>query len=372
MQHPSAGGREVMIVFMGPTGTGKSMFINLLTKDDNIRVGHDLESQTIDVSTSLWHDDTSGLSVTLVDTPGFDDSRSDITDTDILQKIANFLQGNGGRSINGIIYLHRISDPRVGGAAKKNLRLFRELCGDEMLSNVRLVTTNWNNVSEKEGSARQAELANRVFKPLIDAGAQMYRHDKGLASAHSIMSTLIDQTPKTMKIQLELYAGSALGNTSAGAVIIEEMTALQRKHGEEMEDLMKEMQEAAFTNDEDLRAELVKDRQRLEQLMANAEEDKRKLAKPRAPQGSPPMLPPRKSPNELQKPLPKIPQGEHVQTWHSDHALASHAGPGTIYSQEEMDPDKVYAQRIADKVYETKDKIVNAYKFYMHGSYHTS
>lgn len=67
-------------------------FINLLTKDDNIRVGHDLESQTTNISTSVWHDEKSGLSVTLVDTPGFDDSRSDITDTDILQKIADFLQ----------------------------------------------------------------------------------------------------------------------------------------------------------------------------------------------------------------------------------------------------------------------------------------
>lgn len=66
------------------------LFINLLTEDDNIRVGHDLDSQTTDVSTSVWLDETTGLSVTLIDTPGFDDSRSDITDTDIL--IATFLQ----------------------------------------------------------------------------------------------------------------------------------------------------------------------------------------------------------------------------------------------------------------------------------------
>ena len=33
-----------------------------------------------------------GRRVTLVDTPGFDDSRQGVTDTDILAKIANFLQ----------------------------------------------------------------------------------------------------------------------------------------------------------------------------------------------------------------------------------------------------------------------------------------
>ena len=65
-------------------------FINLLTKDDNIHIGHDLDSQTVDITTSRYIQD--GISVTLVDTPGFDDSREGITDTDILGKIADFLQ----------------------------------------------------------------------------------------------------------------------------------------------------------------------------------------------------------------------------------------------------------------------------------------
>ena len=67
-------------------------FINLLTNDHNIRIGHGLESQTFDVNTSFYFDKEAGLSVTLVDTPGFDDSRDGVTDTDILGKIADFLQ----------------------------------------------------------------------------------------------------------------------------------------------------------------------------------------------------------------------------------------------------------------------------------------
>jgi predicted GTPase len=65
-------------------------FINLLTNDDNIRIGHDLESQTFEINTSRYIQD--GVSVTLVDTPGFNDSREGFTDTDIIGKIVDFLQ----------------------------------------------------------------------------------------------------------------------------------------------------------------------------------------------------------------------------------------------------------------------------------------
>ena len=146
-----------------------------------------------------------------------------------------------------------------------------------MLQNVRLVTTNWDSVGEKEGNSREAELASRIFKPLIDAGAKMIRHDKGPMSAQSIMSTLVHQEPFKMKIQGELSAGIPLGDTSAGAVILEEMKEFQRKHDEEMQDLLQEMQEATTANDEDLKAELAEERQKLQELMERAEQDQKRL-----------------------------------------------------------------------------------------------
>ena len=54
----------------------------------------------------------------------------------------------------------------------------------------------------------------------------MFRHDEELKSARSIMSELVQQLPVTLKIQEELDAGCALGNTSAGAVI---MKGLQKE-----------------------------------------------------------------------------------------------------------------------------------------------
>lgn len=71
----------------------KIQFINLLTGDSKIIIGHNPDSETIDIETACYVDDKTGLSVTLIDTPGFDDSREGISDVDILGKIAYFLQG---------------------------------------------------------------------------------------------------------------------------------------------------------------------------------------------------------------------------------------------------------------------------------------
>ena len=178
----------------------------------------------------------------------------------------------------------------MGGTAKKNLRVFREICGDKSLEHVRIVTTNWNLVDEKQGNSRQDALAKEVFEPLIEKGACLCRHDKGLKSAQSIMSQLIHKTPVTIKIQEELNEGCTLGDTSAGAMIIEEMKGLKEMHDKEVEELREEMEEALMANDEGLRLELDEERRKLEGMMARAEEDRKTLENTRKPRGTQPTM----------------------------------------------------------------------------------
>ena len=63
-----------------------------------------------------------------------------------------------GIKLSGIIYMHRISDFRVGGVSRRNLSMFRKLCGDETLRNVALVTNMWSEVTSERGAAREREL----------------------------------------------------------------------------------------------------------------------------------------------------------------------------------------------------------------------
>ena len=55
-----------------------------------IGIGHDLESETKTVQPICWNNEV-GTRIQLVDTPGFDDSRADLTDAKILRMIATFL-----------------------------------------------------------------------------------------------------------------------------------------------------------------------------------------------------------------------------------------------------------------------------------------
>ena len=84
--------------------------------------------------------------VYFADTPGFDDSTR--SDTDVLKNIVGWLGAMRERRIklSGIIYLHRITDDRVGGTAWRNLRMLHNLVGADKMANVLLVSTRWEEV----------------------------------------------------------------------------------------------------------------------------------------------------------------------------------------------------------------------------------
>lgn len=80
-----------LVAVMGPTGSGKSSFINAASGTAKNKVGHKLKSETNDVQTTEFELDPHNH-VMLIDTPGFDDTK--LSDADVLQKIANFMQSS--------------------------------------------------------------------------------------------------------------------------------------------------------------------------------------------------------------------------------------------------------------------------------------
>lgn len=111
-----------------------------------------------------------------------------------------------GRKLSGIIYMHRISDNRIGGIAKENFRLFEKICGTDAMKNVLIVTTMWEDVTLEIGTSREKELASKstFFKDAIDAGARMTRNYNTAVSAKTVMQNIINNLPQTLQMQREI------------------------------------------------------------------------------------------------------------------------------------------------------------------------
>ncbi|KAJ8472795.1 hypothetical protein ONZ45_g16529 [Pleurotus djamor] len=214
---------DMIIAVMGPTGSGKSSFINTATKSNRAAVGHHLESCTQAITAYGCRHPDGNRDVVFVDTPGFDDTNR--SDGDILKSIANWLVSmyKSKITLSGIIYLHRISDNRMAGTPLQNLQVFRKLCGAPALSNVILTTTFWDQVDDATGRLREAELGSNYWRSMIVAGSRVshFRHSYESAWGTVGQFQYVPQ-PRPLLIQQEMVIqGKSLSQTSAGSALLQ-------------------------------------------------------------------------------------------------------------------------------------------------------
>lgn len=265
-----------MIIVMGPTGSGKSSFISLLS-DEHVEVSHSLHSRgcleksrvsgtslirsidTISTRPYQTRDRINGKSVFLVDTPGFDDTSR--PDAEILKEITFFLMMMHERrvALAGIIYMHRISDPRMSGSATKNLQLFKALCGEQNYQHVVLASTMWSRDEDKKTAERSRleDLRESFWSDLIQGGSSVKKHRGDTNSALEIVRKLATKDfpprrPITLAIQQELGAeGKTLANTAAGQLLSQEILRERERMGRELDELRLSLEEAERGDDPD-------------------------------------------------------------------------------------------------------------------------
>jgi len=248
---------EVTVAVMGATGSGKSTFINLLSCSD-LAVSDGLKSCTSQVEFSRAFG-LAGRTVRLIDTPGFDDTTR--TDPEVLKMIAVALSQmyKDGHKLSGIIYMQRISDFRMTGISRRNFHLFRKLCGEDTLKNVVIVTNMWGEVTAERGLAREDELASdpMFFKPALEKGAKMMRHDNTYHSAVTVMLQLIPNTPAPLLLQTELVERDMdIAETAVGAELARDIEEQRQRYYEELGELQQEMQDAFRAGDNETTEEL--------------------------------------------------------------------------------------------------------------------
>ncbi|KAF5639625.1 hypothetical protein F52700_4007 [Fusarium sp. NRRL 52700] len=270
---------DAFIALMGITGSGKSSFITKCT-DKSATIGHDMISCTSIVDVYPY-EVTSDFTVYLIDTPGFDDTGR--SDTEVLSEIAAWLTDSYKHEIrlHGIVYLHRISDVRMQGSAKKNLVTFKELCGEDALKKVVLASTMWDIVPEDKATKREQELKDtpEFWGWMLSKGSSIHRYNNTAESAREIILSLAGHNaPIATDLQKQMVdEGKSLDQTSAGQGLKSELLKERQKLTKERQDLQALIKEAQREHDVDTEEALQEESDRYAVLIKRAEESAKAL-----------------------------------------------------------------------------------------------
>lgn len=192
------------------------------------------------------------MNIYLIDTPGFDDTT--LSDTDVLKEVAGWLTDSYSNKVklNGILYMHRITDPRMQGSAMMNLVMFKKLCGHDALKNVTLVTTMWDKVDPDDGARRENQLRTTAeyWGSMLTQGLRMDRHHNTRDSAMRLLERFVRQPDATLSIQQEMVLGKkSLNDTEAGKGLISELAKAEERFKKKLEDTASMMLEALEARD---------------------------------------------------------------------------------------------------------------------------
>ncbi|KAF9042344.1 hypothetical protein BJ165DRAFT_1595598 [Panaeolus papilionaceus] len=195
-------GQDGVFLVMGPTGAGKSRFIEALAGNDALGISKDqLDSVTQVITTyeltdiDLWK----GLGTSIVkiraedwrvyilDTPGFSDSQ--ISELQIIEMVKGWMNAHNCLSIDMILYLWPITDTRLPGSKRKTIEMLKLLAAintDEPGS-VRVITTMWDRLWNERiiaaAEERFVQLQDHVWKDLREQGGLVVKFTNTHSSA---------------------------------------------------------------------------------------------------------------------------------------------------------------------------------------------
>ena len=123
--------------------------------------------------------------------------------------------------VAGIIYLHDIVQTRMFGTARKNLDMFRKLCGDEALKNVVIGTTKWCYVTPEVGKQHEQLLRDTYWKEMLQQGSVTMRVHADSTSAWEIINHILkNDRIEFVRIQEELLElQKVIPETDAGRTL---------------------------------------------------------------------------------------------------------------------------------------------------------
>ena len=142
-----------------------------------------------------------------------------------------------GKKLSGIVYVHRIIDPRMQGSALSNMNMFRRLCGSNCFPNVVLATSFWSEVDMTEGARRERELCetDEFWGQLVKKGSHVARIGLDQKADQRLLLRIAKNKKVVLQAQQEMLDGRRNCETSAAREGNEILSGLRRYFDAQLE-----------------------------------------------------------------------------------------------------------------------------------------
>ncbi|KAF9034796.1 hypothetical protein BJ165DRAFT_1511659 [Panaeolus papilionaceus] len=166
----------VIFVLLGPTGSGKSSFIEAIASNTTLSLSSNkLEGFTQrETIYGIANVNAGRLPIFIVDVPGFMDSK--ISAMGIVSMLKNMIQRTSSLYWFRILYLTPIHNPRLPGSQRQLLQTFDALTGVGAADCITVVSTMWDLVWSESAKRREEsnlkQLRDDIWKGYIDEDAR--------------------------------------------------------------------------------------------------------------------------------------------------------------------------------------------------------
>ncbi|KAF9049124.1 hypothetical protein BJ165DRAFT_1610030 [Panaeolus papilionaceus] len=192
---------SVQYLIMGPTGAGKSSFVEALTGESQVLsiskdqlagvTQHITAYKLVNVFfmiATLYHP------VYLIDTPGFSDP--DISEIEIMHMVREWFKANDLTHVQGILFMTPVNGTRLTGTKRRTIEMLRSFVRpSNSLGSIVFVTTMWNTLhnerTQQRGESNFEQLRDEIFKEFIDKGAVIAKFLNTNTSSLQILDNII-------------------------------------------------------------------------------------------------------------------------------------------------------------------------------------
>ncbi|KAF9031475.1 P-loop containing nucleoside triphosphate hydrolase protein [Panaeolus papilionaceus] len=186
-----------VILILGPTGAGKSSFVEALAgPSQKLSLSSDqLAGYTQHINAfRVVNANVRKGQLFVIDTPGFSDSK--FSEKEILEMVHDWLSQRHLSWVR-ILYLVPINGTRLPGTQRKTLEMLKKFLesSHEPLTSLTFATTMWDMLhsegAQRRGKSNFEELRDKQLKDFIDDGARIMKFRNTLPSAMEILDAAL-------------------------------------------------------------------------------------------------------------------------------------------------------------------------------------